>query len=296
MSSKLIAKAKRLLAEEWRVFPEDRGALAPGQKGRLSVALAFPNRYYTAMSNLGFQTVFRLLNQQAETSCERVFLPDPEDIEEYQRTETPLFSLESQRSLRSFDALAFSISYENDFPFLLQMLEMGKISIRREERTPSDPLIIAGGAPILMNPEPLADFVDLFVIGEAEDLVAPLAATLLQAKEKGWSRERLLAGLAEIEGMYVPGFYEVHYHPDGTIAAFEPRGDCPRTIKRIWLPDLNSSLTVSSVLTPHTELSSMFLVELSRGCPRGCRFCAGCYAYFPYRLRRPALLTEALRG
>ncbi|MDH4266825.1 MAG: radical SAM protein, partial [Deltaproteobacteria bacterium] len=156
MSSKLMAKAKKLLSEERIILPSGRPSFPDSLGEKLSIALAYPHRYYTAMSNLGFQTVYRLFNEQPRTMCQRVFLPDPEDIAEYRRTETPLFSLESQRPVRAFDILAFSISYENDYPHLLQMMELARIPLRSRERTEADPLVMAGGATILMNPEPLA--------------------------------------------------------------------------------------------------------------------------------------------
>jgi len=292
--TKLFEKAKRLLAEEIKVNPEEPFPLRPQPNERLSLALAFPNRYYTAMSNLGFHAVYRLFNSQPGTRCERVFLPDPEDLEEYARTNTPLFSLETQRPVRSFDAVAFSISYENDYPNLLKILELARIPLRRLERQEKDPLIIAGGATVLMNPEPLTDFVDLFFVGEAEEAIEPLAASLREWRESGINKERILEELARLEGIYVPQFYEATYRPDGLLESFSPRRDFPARVKRAWLPRLNDSLTLSAVTTPHTELSGMLLAELSRGCRRGCRFCAGSYTYFPHRVREGALLAEAV--
>jgi len=154
-------------------FTDGQAVGRNGQNGNLSIALAFPNRYYTAMSNLGFQAVYRLFNGQPDTICQRVFLPEAEDLEEHRRTETPLFSLESQRPVRTFDILAFSISYENDYPHLLLMMDLARIPPLKKDRQEGDPLVIAGGATILMNPESLADFVDLFVIGEAESWSLP---------------------------------------------------------------------------------------------------------------------------
>ena len=263
----------------------------------MSIALAYPNRYYTAMSNLGFQAVYWLFNQEPETLCQRVFLPDPEDIQEYRRTDTPLFSLESQWPVRSFDVLAFSLSYENDFPHLLVMMELARIPLLKKDRTGRDPLVMGGGASILMNPEPLADFVDFFVIGEAEEIVKPLAEVLRRGREAGKPKEAILADLATLEGVYVPQFYDLTYKTDGTIEAFTPREGTPSRVRRVWLKDLNASVTVSPVVTPNTELSGMLLLELSRGCRRGCRFCAGCYAYFPHRIRDGSVLEEAaLKG
>lgn len=294
MSEKIFEKAKRLLAEEIRVSPEEplSSRLQPNEK--LSIALAFPNRYYTAMSNLGFQAVYRLFNIQPETRCERVFLPDPEDMEEYLRTNTPLLSLESQTPVRTFDSLAFSVSYENDYLHILKILDLAKVPLLRKDRGENDPLVIAGGATVLMNPEPLVDFVDLFAVGEAEALIVSLTRALQRWRNEGKSKGNFLAEVAGKDGIYVPQFYEVSYQADGPIESFGPKGDFPPRVKRVFLPDLNQSLTISSVVTPQTELGGMLLAELSRGCRRGCRFCAGCYTYFPHRVRDGALLKETI--
>jgi len=296
MSNKLVEKAKRLLSAERRVLPANSQFVVKGQKGKLSIALGYPNRYYTAMSNLGFQAVYRLFNAQPDTLCQRVFLPQAEDVAEYFRTATPLFSLESQWPVHTFDVLAFSISYENDYPHLLQMMELARIPLLKKDRTHLVPLVMAGGATVLMNPEPLADFIDLFVIGEAEVVIPSLTEALNRGKEERKSKEELLAELATMEGVYVPQFYAITFKPDGTIESFAPRGAFPCRVKRAWLKDLNTSLTISSLVTPNTELSKMLLVELSRGCRRGCRFCAGCYTYFPHRVRDAPLLEEVIFG
>lgn len=294
MSRKLHAKSRHLLSQERHILPlpefKDRG-------GELAIALAYPNRYYTAMSNLGFQAVYWLFNQAPGTVCQRAFLPDPEDIPEYRRTETPLFSLESQQAVRSFHILAFSVSYENDYPHLLTMMDLAGIPLMSKDRAESDPLVLAGGAAVMMNPEPLADFVDFFVIGEAEEVIGPLTESLRKGRQAGLPREALLSDLNGLEGVYVPRFYTLTYKPDGTIESFTPQEGFPARVKKAWLRDLNSSVTVSPVVTPNTELSDMLLLELSRGCRRGCRFCAGCYAYFPHRHRNAGLLAKAaVRG
>ncbi len=292
MSNKLIVKARKLLAQERKTWTQGQPPGPDSDREKLFLALAYPNRYYTAMSNLGFQAVYRLFNDQPQTVCERVFWPDPEDLAEYGRTGTALFALESQRPVRTFDILAFSISYENDYPHLLQMMELAGIPLLRQERKDGDPLIMAGGATVLMNPEPLAEFVDFFVIGEAEAILAPLVQVLREGKSRAKPREELLRELAALEGVYVPEFYSVAYRPEGTIECRTPREKAPPRVKRVWLKNLNDTLTASSVLTPQTELSDMFLLELSRGCRRRCRFCASCYTYFPHRVREERFLRE----
>ena len=296
VSNKLIAKARKLLSQEMKTRSHGQPPAPAGDREKLFIGLAFPNRYYTAMSNLGFQAVYQLFNDQPQTVCERVFWPDPEDLAEVRRTGTPLFTLESQRPVRTFDILAFSISYENDYPHLLQMMELAGIPLLRQERKEGHPLIMAGGATVLMNPEPLAEFVDFFVIGEAEAIVAPLVRVLREGKLQGRSKEELLNELTALEGVYVPEFYSIAYRPEGTIESRTPRENAPSRVRRVWLKNLNDALTASSVLTPHTELSDMFLMELSRGCHRRCRFCASCYTYFPHRVREEPFLREmALR-
>ncbi len=292
VSRALMKKARDLLAAERRILISGEEAPPAVPRGELSVALAYPQRYYTAMSNLGFQTVYRLLNEQPETRCERVFLPDPEDLEEYRRTDTPLFSLESQTPVRNFDILAFSLSYENDYPHLLQILDLSRIPLRKEERGEAAPLVLAGGATVFMNPEPLADFVDLFVIGEAEAVLPRMAEILLRGKREKLRRKEALLELAALEGIYVPEFYDVQYDPDGRVKSFDALQNLPSRIRRVWVPDLSKFPTISSVVTANTELSGMLLVELSRGCRRRCRFCASCYTYFPYRAQDRAVLEK----
>ncbi|HSR11004.1 MAG TPA: hypothetical protein VLS90_06130, partial [Thermodesulfobacteriota bacterium] len=294
MSTKLFRKAQTLLSQEKKVlpFPPPPADVS----GVLSVALAYPNRYYTAMSNLGFQAVYWLMNREPETVCERVFLPDPEDIPEHIRAGTPLFSLESRRAVRSFDLLAFSLSYENDYPNVLTMLELAGIPVLKKDRGERGPLVMAGGASVLMNPEPLADFIDFFAVGEAEEMVGEILRSLHRGRDAGFGRDALLEELARIEGVYVPSLYDISYKADGTVETFTPRGGAPPRVKRIWVKDVNRSVTLSPIVTPNTELSGMLLLELSRGCRRGCRFCAGCYAYFPHRLRRETLVAEALES
>ncbi len=294
MSHKLLGQVQKILAAEKNILGRDQKFSKHKTKEVLSIALAYPNRYYTAMSNLGFQTVYHLFNLQPGTECQRVFLPEAADIEEYYRTNTPLFSLETQRAVRDFDVLAFSISYENDYLHLLQIMELAKIPILGKDRKERDPLVMAGGATVLLNPEPLADFIDFFFIGEIEPIISSLTEVLRRGKEKELPRLEILRELAELEGVYVPQFYKVNYSPEGLITLFCPQDKVPTRIKRVYLRNLDSYPTFSTLITPQTELAEMFLTELSRGCSRRCRFCACSYVYHPHRLRDGPQLKEVL--
>ncbi|MEO0070271.1 MAG: B12-binding domain-containing radical SAM protein, partial [candidate division WOR-3 bacterium] len=288
MSRTLIQKTKKLLASELGTCYGTGGGL-------VSFALAYPNTYYVGMSNLGFQTVYKILNELPEVVCERVFLPDWEDQKEYRRTNTKLFALESQRPVKDFDILGFSISYELDYLNILKILDFSNIPLRSQERKETEPLIIAGGPCATFNPEPLADFIDAFVIGEAEEVlpeiievVKPARRTTIaggseKCKEK---REEILKALGQIEGVYVPSLYQVEYNQDGTIKSIRPKnGAAPPRIKKRWVKNLDEFETHSVILTPNTEFKNMFLIELTRGCRHLCRFCLAGYCYLPPRAR-----------
>ena len=245
------------------------------REGSFRVALVYPNLYFVGMSNLGFQSVYQGLNALADVLCERAFLPDDQDAEELERTGRPLGSFESGTPLRDFDALAFSVSFENDYLFVLKVLRLAGIPLRVRDRGPRDPIVILGGAASFLNPEPLAPFADLIAVGEGEALVPRMMDALLGASDP---RAGLFA-LAPKDGFYVPSRYEVRYHGDGTVAAYDGPGPVVR--QRGWPGKM--ALPQSIVLTPHTEMSMKFMVEISRGCPCMCRFCWAGYNYLPVR-------------
>jgi radical SAM family uncharacterized protein len=284
-SRKLNQKAKAVLEKERGTFRKPWG-------GKISVCLLYPNSYHVGMSNLGFQTVYQRLNAEDDIVCERAFLPDPEDLLDYRKTQTPLLSLESQKPLSDFDLLAFSISFENDFLNILTLLDLARIPLKRRLRGEKDPLVMAGGVAVFLNPEPLSDFFDLFVLGEAEEVIGEFLEVYRHSKK---NREDLLKRLAGIEGIYVPSFYHVAYDGDGKIGAIEPEAGLPEKIKRRWISKIDQFPTQSSLFTPDTEFKNMALVEVNRGCPRGCRFCAACFVYHPFRNRSLPVL-ESLVG
>lgn len=277
-SRKLLEKANALLSQE-------KGAVKKLWISKTTVVLVYPNRYYIGMSNLGFQGVYQLLNNLPDTLCERAFLPEPEEQDELTRSQSVLFSLESYHPLRDFHLIAFSFSFENDYANLLTILKLAKIPLLCNERGNEYPLIIAGGICTFLNPEPLADFIDLFIIGEAEEILPKLISAYQHYQDKPITKEKLPTHLAQIEGIYVPRFYEVHYSPSGTIESFKPRGEVPSKIKRKTTKHLEPFPTYSSIITPHTEFNNMFLMEVSRGCSHRCNFCAIGFVYQPYRKR-----------
>ncbi len=275
MSWKIVEKQRKILAGE-------SGAMAKGWGGKLTVCLVYPNRYATAMSNLGFQAVYALLNAEPDVLCERAFLPDPDELREYQKSGSRLLSLESQRPFTDFDVIAFSVSFESDYLQLPAIFELAGLPPLAADRDGSSPLVMAGGAALFLNPEPVADLLDLVCLGEAEAIL-PRLLTLLRLKEFG-HREALLLKAAQLPGIYVPSLYVPVY--DGErIKLYRRVHGAPLPVKRVWEPDLDRHPTTSQLLTPATEFGDMYLIELSRGCPRGCRFCAAGFIYLPYRQR-----------
>jgi len=284
VSRRLLDKARRRLAAE-------SGDRANPWGGRLAVALVYPNTYHHAMSNLGFLTVYHLLNRRDDVLCERFFLPDPEDLKEHRNTGYPLFSLESGRFLAEFDLIAFSLSFENDYLHLPMIFELGRLPWRADARDERLPLLLAGGVCAFLNPEPLADVMDLFAVGEAEPILPSLLETLQANTGK---RAELLIRLAQQPGLYVPSLYEATYDESGQFSGPRPLADIPARVERQYLSDLNQSPSLSFVLTPETEFGEMFLSEISRGCSRGCRFCAAGYIYLPSRERSFETLREQI--
>lgn len=280
ISWKLIQKAKGILEKE-------RGAVQKPWGGKISICLLYPNTYHLGMSNLGFQTLYQILNTEQDVVCERAFLPEPEDIEEYRDTQTTLFSLESQKPLFSFDILAFSISFENDFLNILALLDLAHIPFESRLRDGRYPWVIAGGVAVFLNPEPISEFFDLFILGEAEEVIGEFLEAYRQiVSEKGKKeKDDFFKRLGRVEGVYVPKFYRVTYAENGKIETMTPQAGFPKRVKRRWISYLDRFPTQSTLFTPDTELKEMALVEVNRGCPRGCRFCAACSVYHPFRNR-----------
>jgi radical SAM superfamily enzyme YgiQ (UPF0313 family) len=261
-------------------LPVETGAVSHSwSDGRYRVALVYPNTYHHGMSNLGFQTVYHLLNQRDDCLCERFFLPE-------QDKKTQLFaqlvSVESGRRLKDFDLIAFSISFENDYLNLPIIFELANIPLFAAHRDGSFPLVLLGGVCAFINPEPLADIVDLVAVGEAEPILPGLLKTLRRTNQ---SRDAVLRDLTQQPGIYVPRFYTPKYSESGEQLVLIPEDGVPKQVQRQFLADLDTSPSRSFIQTEATEFGQMALTEVSRGCSRGCRFCAAGFVYLPPRER-----------
>ncbi|MBM4146164.1 MAG: radical SAM protein [Nitrospira sp.] len=285
VSRKLRERADFLLSREKGTAYKDPG-------GRITVALVYPNTYHVGMSNLGFQGIYGLLNNMKDIVCERAFLPDDKDIHEYARSNTELFTLESKRALSRFDIIAFSVSFENDYPNIARMFELSKIPLRSRERKPHHPLVIMGGASAFFNPEPVSDFFDICFIGEADEMLPEF----IELYKSSADRSDILKKSAAIDGLYLPQFYSVSYENDGKISGRQRSDNAPATIKKRYLKDISLSKVRTSIITTETEFSGMYLMEAMRGCPWNCRFCVAGKIYNPPRKKELKAIKNEIQA
>ena len=276
-----------------RYLGGERGSIhKPAAEVDLHFALAFPDVYEVGMSHLGFAILYHVLNGEAGVAAERVYAPWP-DLEEHLRCEkAPLRSLETERPLAAFDIIGFTLQYELSYSNVLNMLQLAGLPLRREQRDAGAPLVVVGG-PCAFNPEPLADFIDCAVIGDAEEAVVELCEALRASRAAGEDREGLFDRLAAIEGIYVPARFAVDYRADGRLQAIRPLDSARPKVRRRFLADLDAAPYPTIPIVPFmTAVHDRVSMEIARGCTRGCRFCQAGYIYRPVRERSPRRVAD----
>ncbi len=289
-----VQKPARYTGGEFGAVMKDKGSVDT------RIVFCFPDTYEIGMSHLGLRILYGLWNELDGVWCERAFAPWPDMEERLRQRRIPLFALESGDSLRDFDIIAFTLQYELSFTNILNMLDLAGIPVRAADRAESDPLVIAGG-PCAFNPEPLCDFIDLFILGEGEEVNVELTELYRDMKRAGASKREFLSRAARIGGVYVPSLYSVSYNPDGTVAAVTPEGGAPETVTKRILQDIDGAYFPETPIVPSTEIvHDRVMLEVFRGCIRGCRFCQAGHVYRPVRAKSAKTLigqgTRALKN
>lgn len=259
-----------------------------GQK----VAIVYPNTYFVGMSNLGLHIIYEEINLRNDSVCERIFLPEKKELEAYDKTKTPLMSVETQRPMHQFDVVAFDVTFEMDYFHIPLMLRHGRVPIMGKDRTEFDPIVIAGGPCATFNPEPFADFIDAFIIGEGEGIISRVLDIIRDGKMEGLDRHDILRQLANVSGVYVPSLYVPIYSEDGGFKGYDIAEGVPKTIKRHFEMLTSGGETV--VATNYTEFGAMYIIEVARGCGRHCRFCMAGYCFRVPRVRPLEILKEGV--
>ena len=271
-------------------------AVKAWEDAEVHFAFCFPDTYEVAMSHLGMKILYAIINAQPWALCERVCMPWIDMKELMEQNGVPLFSLESRTPLNQFDLVGFTLQYEMSYTNILTMLKLGGVPLHTAERGMNDPIVCVGG-PCAFNPEPLADFVDAVMIGDGEEQIVEFTQAVREWKKSGKPRVECLKALAKIEGVYVPSFYDVTYHEDGTIASFTPNcPEAPATVRKRILLDMDKAFYPTEIPVPYTEIvHDRIMLEIMRGCTRGCRFCEAGMLYRPVRERSVPHLMELAR-
>ena len=281
-----VQKPARYVGGEYNAVMKDK------EEVDVRFAFCFPDTYEIGMSNLGMRILYGVMNEMPGVWCERVFTPWGDMEEALRENGIPLYALESGDPVRDFDIVGFSVGYEMAYTAMLNMLDLSGIPLRSGDRPGLTPLVIAGGT-AMYNAEPVADFLDLALIGEGEDLLPEVIALYRQAKREGWDKPRFLRAAAQIQGVYVPSLYDVSYHENGTIRAITPLDGAPEKVVKRVVHDMDKSYYPAKTIVPSTEIvHDRITLEVFRGCIRGCRFCQAGYVYRPVRCRSRDQLVE----
>ena len=281
-----VQKPARYIGGEYNQILKDKSAVD------LRVAFCFPDTYELGMSNIGMRILYGVMNEMDGVWAERVFAPWGDMEQALRAHRIPLFALESKDPVRDFDMIAFSIGYEMSYTNILNMLDLSGVPVLASERTGLNNMVFAGGV-CAVNPEPLADFIDFFSLGEGEEITQEILLLYRQAKREEWDKQRFLRAAADIDGVYVPSLYVHSYAPDGTLCAVTPLDGAPETVTKRIIQDMDRSYWPEKNIVPSTEIvHDRSNLEIFRGCIRGCRFCQAGFCYRPVRAKSPDTLCR----
>ena len=283
---------KDLIDRLQELYKDEDSRVTINPHAEQKVAIVYPNTYFVGMSNLGLHIIYEEINRHPASVCERIFLPEKKELDAYDKTKTPLMSVETQRPMHQFDVVAFDVTFEMDYFHIPLMLRHGRVPVMSEVRTGFDPIVIAGGPCATFNPEPFADFIDAFIIGEGEGIVTAVLERIRRGRENGENREETISALAQIDGVYVPVLYTPQYDDNKHFVGYDIADGAPKIIRRHFEPLTSGGETV--IATNFTEFGAMYIIEVARGCGRHCRFCMAGYCFRVPRVRPLDILKEGV--